>query len=489
MTGQKQESAEHGGLLSTGPGRDAKVLSGYWWWVFVSMCMFLVTSGAFAAEPGSGQGSRLSSEQSDQVVTTLRELVEAGDFAAALRVAREHRADYMGDPDFDFWYALAAMEAGDPNQGIFALERVLTVHPDSRRARLELARAHFRLGDYGRARSEFRRVLETDPPPRVEQRIRAHMDAMDAREQRRGPQWAGWVEGGVGYDTNVKSGPDEFLLDAQLFTVRVEEAEADGDRYASLGAGARGRLPLEEGRAVYGRAELETLRHSDLSDFDNTVLDAAGGYQWGGPRYRVRTGLEAGSYRLDGDAYQDRYGVAASGRYRSPAGWGTGAFLRLRRLDYADSNTRDSDFSLLGVSGEQSLPLTWQPRLATSLLVGAERPTASGEAARARAHRDLRGLNLGLTLHPRADLTARLGLRALMSEYDEGETFFKDTGVQVELPARDETLRSADLLVHWEPAPGWRVTPSIRYSANDSNVDIYEYRRTRYEVALRYTFR
>jgi hypothetical protein len=95
----------------------------------------------------------------------------------------------------------------------------------------------------------------------------------------------------------------------------------------------------------------------------------------------------------------------------------------------------------------------------------------------------MRGLNLGLTLRPRADLTARLGLRALMSDYDTGETLL------VPLPARDETLRSADLLVHWEPAPDWRVTPSIRYSANDSNVDIYEYRRTRYEVAVRYTFR
>lgn len=455
------------------------------------LCLLALCGPWAAVAQETAEPSGAESEERQKVAATLRDLVEAGDFAAALRVAREHRAEYMGDPDFDFWYALAAMEAGDPNQGIFALERVLTVHPDSRRARLELARAHFRLGDYGRARSEFRRVLETDPPPKVEQRIRAHMDAMDAREQRRGPQWAGWVEGGVGYDSNVKSGPDEFLLDAQLFTVRVEEAEADGDRYASLGAGARGRIPLEEGRAVYGRAELGTVRHLDLGDYDNTVLDAAGGYQWGGPRYRVRTGLEAGSYRLDGDAYQDRYGVAASGRYRSPAGWGTGAFLRLRRLDYADSNTRDSDFSLLGVTGEQSLPLAWQPRLATSVLVGAERPTASGEAARARAHRDLRGLNLGLTLRPRADLTARLGLRALMSEYDEGETFFEESDLlpTEELPARDETLRSADLLVHWEPAPGWRVTPSIRYSANDSNVDIYEYRRTRYEVALRYTFR
>jgi hypothetical protein len=317
----------------------------------------------------------------------------------------------------------------------------------------------------------------------VEQRIRAHLDAMDAREKRWGPQWAGWVEGGFGHDSNVKSGPEEFALDVGPFLVRIEDAEADGDRYASLGAGARGRIPLEEGQAVYGRAELETLRHSDLSDFDNTVLDAAGGYQWGGPRYRVRTGLEAGSYRLDGDAYQDRYGLAASGRYRSPMGWGAGAFLRLRRLDYADSNTRDSDFSLLGVTGEQSLPLAWQPRLTTSLLVGAERPRASGETARARAHRDLRGVNLGLTLRPRSNLTARLGLRALMSDYDKGETLL------VPLPARDETLRSADLLVHWEPVPGWRVTPSVRYSANESNVDIYEYRRTRYEVALRYTFR
>ncbi|MFP4182339.1 MAG: tetratricopeptide repeat protein [Thiohalospira sp.] len=438
----------------------------------------LLVSPPVAAEEAA-EGERAEESEAEGVVATLRKLVEAGDHDAALRVAREHRSEHMGEPEFDFWYALAAMEAGDPNQGVFALERVLTVHPESRRARLELARAHFRLGDFGRARSEFRRVLESEPPPLVAQRIRAHLDAMDRREAQGQPSWSGWVEAGLGHDTNVKSGPDEFLLGP----FRLADAEADGDHYANLGAGARGRVPTGEGQALYGRAEVGAVRHPDLSDFDNTVLDAAGGYQWTEERYRIRTGLEAGSYRLGGDRYQDRFGLAASGRYRAAEGWGAGGFLRLRRLDYTDSDSRDSRFGLMGVTGEQSLPVAWSPRFATSLLFGAERPIEDSEGARARAHRDLHGLNLALTLRPRGDLVARLGLRALMSEYDEGETLL------VQLPARDETLNSADLRLHWEPSPRWRVTPSIRYSANDSNVDIYEYRRTRYEVAVRYTFR
>ena len=69
--------------------------------------------------------------------------------------------------DFDYAFGIAAVRVGRPGRAIFALERVLWRQPKNHRARLELARAQFDLGNIGVARDEFRAVLEHDPPENV----------------------------------------------------------------------------------------------------------------------------------------------------------------------------------------------------------------------------------------------------------------------------------------------------------------------------------
>ena len=84
----------------------------------------------------------------------LQELIRLqGESAnAAFSYAQKHRAEQEGDPDFDFYYGVAAIDTGNVSQGVFALERVLAVQPNNHAARLELARGYFILEEYARAR-------------------------------------------------------------------------------------------------------------------------------------------------------------------------------------------------------------------------------------------------------------------------------------------------------------------------------------------------
>ena len=47
-----------------------------------------------------------------------------------------------GDPEFDYLLGVAALDSGDRERAVFALERVLAVQPNNHLARAEIARAY-----------------------------------------------------------------------------------------------------------------------------------------------------------------------------------------------------------------------------------------------------------------------------------------------------------------------------------------------------------
>src|SRR5882724_1210156 len=48
-----------------------------------------------------------------------------------------------GDPEFDYLLGVAALDSGELERAVFALERVLAVQPDNHVARAEIARAYY----------------------------------------------------------------------------------------------------------------------------------------------------------------------------------------------------------------------------------------------------------------------------------------------------------------------------------------------------------
>src|SRR5687768_7354492 len=111
----------------------------------------------------------------------LRRQVEASQFEQAWATAQAN-PQLIGDVHFDFLYGVAAINTGRVAEGLLALERHLAAVPANDRARLELARGYFLLGDYPRARAEFDFVLRYNPPAGVRNNIAGFLQAMQARE-------------------------------------------------------------------------------------------------------------------------------------------------------------------------------------------------------------------------------------------------------------------------------------------------------------------
>ena len=100
-------------------------------------------------------------------IDRLKSLLQSGQTVKAFNYASSEIADYEGTPEFDYYYAIAAIDSGHASEGVFALERVLSIDAGNYAARLELARGYFVLEEYARARQEFETVLTAAPPKRL----------------------------------------------------------------------------------------------------------------------------------------------------------------------------------------------------------------------------------------------------------------------------------------------------------------------------------
>ena len=135
----------------------------------------------------------------------VKVLVEQGRHEEAYRTGQRARGE-AGHAVFDFYFGVAAINAGKASDGVLALERYLLNFPDNLVARLELARGYYLLGDDGRAIDEFEAILAGKSAADIARVVRVYLDALRARESRHKTNFSFSIELGAGNDSNVQSG-------------------------------------------------------------------------------------------------------------------------------------------------------------------------------------------------------------------------------------------------------------------------------------------
>ena len=77
----------------------------------------------------------------DQITDRARLLLQQKNPQAAYRLLEPLESQRAGDPEYDYLLGIAALDSGERERAVFALERVLAVNPNHAQARAEIARA------------------------------------------------------------------------------------------------------------------------------------------------------------------------------------------------------------------------------------------------------------------------------------------------------------------------------------------------------------
>ena len=412
----------------------------------------------------------------------LESLVEEGRYADAYDLASEHVGAHAGDPRFDFYYGIAAVETDRLNEGIFALERVLIAQPGSDRARLELARAYFLQGDDRRARREFLTVQAHEPPADVDAQIERYLLAIQRRADQYETTFSGYVELGGGYDSNVNSATAEESVDTILGPVGLNSASQErSDSFGRLEGRARVSHPVAPDVNLIGELGGRGRFYTDEDQFNTGTLDGRFGALLRRSDWQLQGTVNVGRFYLDGDAYRDQTGV--NGSYRLSLSDRSTASLSLDVVDF-EYDTRevlDSTLWLIGGGLTHSLQSDLRPTVSARVFFGAEEADDGDSIqAQADAERDIVGVQAGLRMWLNPEWTFRGSAEARLSEYEEPGLFFNE--------ARDEEYYRLDLALDWRPDARWRIGPHLRYSSNQSNNNLYEYDRTEFQIRARYDF-
>lgn len=412
----------------------------------------------------------------------IKALLEQGKAKEAYAEGKKY-PDQLGDPSFDFYFGIAAIDSGHAGEGVLALERYLLNFPDNLSAQLQLARGYYVLGDNSHARAEFESIRKLNPPPDVVATIERFLDAIRLREARYSPSAGAFVEIGVGRDSNVNAGPasSEIFLPGFGLLPLNESSQKTADNFASVGAGGFVSYPVRPGVTLFANGQAERKYHESAStrDFELGNYNASAGVSIVRERNTFRLSASYGVLTVGSPTYRSATGASGEWQHQLDGSRSLGLGMHVARLSYNDANSpRDADF--IGFSGfyRQQLQERWQPILMLGLNGGRQRTRTERPELVPRSY----GASGTVTFTPAERWGVLLGYTYQYSDY-QGPDFFA-------FPASRRDRYQA-----FNAAVSYLLTRhvSIRFEAqsarNRSNADAYSFPRDVFSAKVRYEFK
>ena len=408
----------------------------------------------------------------------IRQLIEAGKPREADTLAQQLMTENAGEPEFDFWLGLARIEASKPGEAVFALERVLIAKPAHHRARLELARAHFMLGDLSAARAEFETVLAQDPPANVRTRIGTFLQQISDLSRRARFRLGGSASIAAGYDTNVNSATEANELVIPAFNVPLrlsDDGREQEDGFRELAASAHGQYLVNRQRAWFGGLSINNRDNFSTDSFDTTQFAVSAGAALttaSTATWRFPLGWQR--LQADGSTVRDLTTAGVSWQRNITAG-GVSGSLQAGFMDYPDQPSRDARMALAGwgwsYRGDSGGGVT------AGIYGGAERAVRDTGKHNGRDYVILRADGRTLltpTLH------ATLGAVVQQTEHTAPDVVFAVT--------RRDTFYQLSAGLSWSATKRLNLSLNLDGFANDSNLALYEYDRSQVKGVMSYGF-
>lgn len=408
----------------------------------------------------------------------IQALVVRGQFKEAYERGRR-APDLLGEPAFDYWFGLAAIDAGHPGEGTLALERYVLLYPQDRTARLELGRGYFLMRDDRRARAEFEEILATRPPAGVRRNVQGFLDAIGVRERRYRPSASFFAEFGTGYDSNVNGGVANGTVRLPIGPVQVDPTGQKTDNGFFYGAaGAHVNVPLRPGWSAFAAGSADTRNHFTADRFDLRTFTVSGGAARSRERDLVRLTAAYGTLWLDNTRFRDLASLTGEWHQQVSATGSWSAFAQWAQLAYPGANeARDADLVVVGGGWRHVLGHKGRWVLTITGNAGEER----NRRERHDLSRALYGGRAGFAHTPRDGLTLSLAASAQGSDYDQEDAFLQTR--------RRDWFYGLEAASEHAVAPHWTVRFELALTRNRSNVELFDFNRNIAAVKLRYDLR
>jgi hypothetical protein len=465
------------------------------------LCSCLLLLGATSAWAQAvvprGTASEFSSLESAPtgrllpVIADMKSLIEQGRFLDAFNLGLKNES-LIGDPIYDYYFGIAAIDSGRASLGVLALERVLLTNPGNDLARLELARGYFVLQDYERAREEFELMAGKQVPPPVRVSIEKYLAAIRETDPEFRKVWRAYAEYSIGYNSNVNSQTDQGVTLAirdpltsdviALLDTTLEDGESSA--FTQLAVGGQLSGPLIPGLKYQLGIDWSKRQFASIDSFDQVSGTLSGGieFSYQESRYRLFTFLNQSWFASE--RFRETTGLAIDWARPLNKEITLRSSYSVSDLSYNQGKDkgRDGDLTTLNAGASYFLggPLKWMAD--GELTIAREKNTGSPGADDIYS-RDILGLRVafGYQLTPRTtgSLTANLSK----------STFDKRDPVSASESKKKEELFSLEGAIQYQLTRGWSIRGELIRNENRSSVDLYRYTQEILLMKMRYEWK
>jgi tetratricopeptide (TPR) repeat protein len=413
----------------------------------------------------------------DQVIDQAKNLLAQGNAKAAYELLLPLQSQRAGEIEFDYFLGVAAIDAGDPQQAVFALERVLAVNPNFLQARAEIARAYYLLGERQTARREFEAVRAQSLPPQARETIDRYLSALAPQRT----EVRAYIEATGGWDSNVNSATSKSAIAIPSFGGAIAQLNPLGVRTSSwfggLGTGVSLSHGLSDEWYLIGAASYAGKYNFDVDGFDTGQVDASAGARWVSGSHQVLAIGQFQRFWADYETYRDSAGGTVQWLYNFSPSQQFTVFGQYASLTYPAQSPRDANRYIGGVGYSQAFAAPYSPVGFVSVYGGQEK-------VRESAFNWLGFTPIGLRLGGQLSLTDRaLAFGSASYEYRRYD------GIEpVFLVRRQDNQLDARVGLAYAVAPSWTLTPQLAYTYNFSNIELNEYDRFIGSVSIRRDF-
>ena len=409
-------------------------------------------------------------EDEPDALTQFVQTVNQRQWETARLLADELLDRFEGTPRFDLYYALLLLHENRTQEAIFALERVLAYAPDQHRARLELARAYFANKNLARARTEFERILATDPPANVRSNIESFLARIDAAEQARNRQFNLYAGLEAGWDSNINDGATlNEELDPNLLnlTALSDASKAIDSSYGRIRFGAQWITPtsLNSGRS-FGLQGHSTL-YPGNDGYNQTGVNARYLSRKTTDDLRGHIALSGGYTWIGGDPWQLSLGLG--GQVARPV-WGPlwAGVVAQTGIGFAQSGDRPhsiTDAGGLVLSAEER-----QRRHQFTVQYARYQQTGQDDG-----HLEWQGLSNRYSLNWALPyrLQVQASLRHDWRRFDDNDLLFTEGNGSDDLKRRVDNLLQGDIGLNWQADTWLHSRTGLRLERLESNINAY----------------
>jgi len=411
----------------------------------------------------------------------IKALLEKGNAAAAYALGKSH-PELLGNPDFDFYFGIAAIDSGHAGEGVLALERYAINFPGNLNARLELARGYFVMGDDQRAREEFTEVLNTKPPAAVTANIERFLDALRSRESTYRTTAGLFVEAGYGYDSNANGGVSNASINLPVFgnVVVVQSGVKTHTGFNWLAIGGQVSHPVSPGLAVFAGGQVDgKINHSGTAEqFDQGNIAVNGGLSYFKDKNFYRLTVARTETSVDYRRFRTADSLSGEWLHQLDELQTISPFLQIAQFSYTGNNRlRDADFYAAGVGYRRAFISKLQPLFTLSVNTGKEHNTES----RPDLGRGLYGGRIAIAITPAPKWALSVGGSYQNSRYDGRDVLLGTT--------RKDNYYAADAVASYAYTKNISLRAELLASKNESNLELYSYRRDILTFKVRYDFK